>query len=220
MQQRPVISLSVLFWLPIGLLLRMSPWSAIGLIFAISVLCWSLYYSLNSDFFGLAAPPFSKITFSADYRQVTMPDGHVWRIIYEKDTFSVFTGVAREVIHWRDEQQFPFATHDILVTNGEYSSPTQVTARVQNHAVYYEWYTDRLPQGTINLLHIIPLDEEIYRQLLQIRRWNVVTIKGREILRIENFNPLGTPVVYFQDAGCNTILVTAVTILAQGTPIP
>lgn len=220
MQQRPMLTLSSLLWLPIGFLLNMSPLTAIGLIVLSLLTCGSLYYSLNSDFLGLAAPPFSKITFSPDYTRVTMPDGRAWKIIYEKNTLSTFNGVAREVIHWREEQRIPFATHDILITNGEYSSPGRVTARVHNHTVYYEWYTDKLPQGTINLLHIVPLNKEIYQQLLQIRRWNLVTIKGREILRIESFDRQGTPGTYFQDAGCNSILVTSVEIVAQGTPIP
>lgn len=220
MRQRPTLTLSGLLWLPIGLLLNMSPLTAMGLVVLSILACGSLYYSLNSDFLGLAAPPFSKITFSKDFTQASMPDGRSWKILYEKDMPSTFSGVAREVIHWREEQQIPFATHDILITNGEYSSPERVTARVHSHTVYYEWYTDKMPQGSINLLHIIPLNEEIYRQLLQIRRWNFITIKGREILRIESFDRLGTPSAYFQDAGCNSILVTSVEIVAQGTPIP
>lgn len=220
MQQRSSTVLASLLWLPIGFLLNMSPFMAASLTLVVISICGTLYYSLNSDLFGLAAPPFAKIAFSEDFTRVTMPDGRSWKIIYEKDTFSVFTGVAREVIHWREEPEIPFATHDILITNGEYSSPRRVTARVHNHAVYYQWYTDSMPKGTLNLLHIVPLNEEIYRQLLQIRDWNLVTIKGREILRIESFDKAGNPGTYFQDEGCNTILVTRVEIQAKGTPIP
>lgn len=220
MEQRPSQTLGSLLWLPIGFLLNMSPITAATLTLLVISVCGTLYYSLNSDFFGLASPPFAKITFSEDFTNVTMPDGRSWKIVYEKNSPSTFTGVAREVIHWREELEIPFATHDILITNGDYSSPRRVTARVHNHAVYYQWYTESMPKGTINLLHIVPLNEEIYRQLLKIRDWNLVTIKGREILRIEIFDKIGNPENYFQDDGCNSILVTFVEIHAKGTPIP
>jgi len=220
MEQRPSLTLGSLLWMPIGYLLNMSPITAATLTLLVISVCGTLYYSLNSDFFGLAAPPFAKITFSDDFSNVTMPDGRSWKIIYEKNKLSTFAGVAREVIHWREESQIPFATHDILITNGEYSSPGRVTTRVHNHAVYYQWYTESMPKGAINLLHIVPLNEEIYRQLLKIRDWNLVTIKGREILRIEIFDKTGNPENYFQDDGCNSILVTSVEIHAKGTPIP
>jgi hypothetical protein len=219
MEQRPSLTLANLLWLPIGFLLNMSPLVAATLTILVTLFCGTLYYSLNSDFFGLAAPPFAEITFSKDFTDVSAPDGRSWKITYEKDTLSTFTGVAREVVHWREEP-IPFATHDVLVTNGDYASPRRVAARVHNHAVYYQWYTEALPDGTINLLHIVPLNEEIYHQLLKIRNWNLVTIKGREILRIEIFDKLGNYESYFQDAGCNSILVTSVEIKAKGTPIP
>ncbi|MCX7753696.1 MAG: hypothetical protein N2117_00435 [Anaerolineales bacterium] len=220
MESRPRFTLFGLLWFPIGVLLNMSPLTAAGLLLLSMTLCGFLYRSVNSDFWGLAAPPWTEFKFSENYRRVTTADGRSWEITYEKDTFSVFTGVAREVIHWRDEPEIPFATHDILITNGEYSSVSLVTARVRNHTVRYQWYTDRLPEGTINLLHIVPLNEEVYHHLLQIRRWNLVSIKGQEILRIESFNRQGALRLVFQDAGCNTILVTSVQILAQGTPVP
>jgi len=50
----------------------------------------SVYYSLNSDFFGLAAPRWSEIAFSPDYRQVVDPEGRlieVTDIVGEEDHF-------------------------------------------------------------------------------------------------------------------------------------
>jgi len=219
METRQPLTLRTLLWQPIGFLLSMSPLTAGVLLVLVVSICGTLYYSLNSDFFGLAAPPFSRFTFSKDYTHVSMPDGRSWKIIFEKKTASAFTGVVREVVHWREEP-IPFATHDVLVTTGEYTSPQRVAARVHDHAVYYQWYTDVMPAGTINLLHIVPFSEEIYRQLLKIQDWNLVTIKGIEILRIEIYDPQGNFQSYFQDAGCNSILVTSVEIKAGGTPIP
>jgi hypothetical protein len=219
MEPRQPLTLRSLLWLPIGYLLNMTPLVAVTLMVLVVSICGTLYYSLNSDFFGLAAPPFAEITFSKDFTNVTMPDGRAWKIIFEKNTASKFTGVVRAVVHWREEP-IPFATHDVLVTNGDYASPRLVSTRVHNHAVYYQWFDDSMPQGTINLLHIVPLNEEIYRQLLKIHEWNLVVIKGLEILRIEIYDKQGKFDSYFQDEGCNSILVTSVEIKAEGTPIP
>jgi hypothetical protein len=205
--------------LPLGFLLNMSPlWAATLLLVVISI-CGALYYSLNSDFFGLAAPPFADLTFSKDFTSVTDKDGRSWTIEFENRPGSTFTGVVRHVSDWRDEP-IPFATHDILVTTGEYTSPKRVTTRVYNHAVHYQWYYDPTPVGNISLLHIVPASKEIYRQLLEIRDWNLVTIKGREIYRINVYDKNGNFQFYFQDAGCNSILVTSVEVTAEGTPIP
>ncbi|MDF1500104.1 MAG: hypothetical protein P1P76_06530 [Anaerolineales bacterium] len=76
------------------------------------------------------------------------------------------------------------------------------------------------PSGAINLLHIVPASEEIYRKLLEVRDWNQVSIGGREILRIERFDAQGNYLGAWQDAGCNSILVNSVVIHAKGTPIP
>ena len=206
--------------LPIGFLLNLSPLWAFTLLVLFLSLCGVLYYSLNSDFFGLFAPPFSEYEFSKDYRAVTDQDGRSWKILFEKSAISTFTGVVRDVVHWRDEPDIPFATHDILVTTGEYTSPKRVRTRVYEHAVYYQWYYDPAPTGHINLLHIVPANEEIYHQLLKVTDWNLVSITGREILRIEAYDQGGTFLFAFQDDGCNSILVTAVEIKAQGTPIP
>ncbi len=118
MEQRQPSTLRTLLWLPIGFLLNMSPLMAAVLMVMVISICGTLYYSLNSDFFGLVAPPFAEITFSKDYTRVSMPDGRSWKIIFEKKTASTFTGVVREVVHWREEP-IPFATHDVLVTTGE-----------------------------------------------------------------------------------------------------
>jgi hypothetical protein len=125
----------------------------------------------------------------------------------------------RHVSDWRDEP-IPFATHDILVTTGEFASASRVTTRVFNHAFYYGWSIGQRPQGSINLLHIVPESQKIYSQLLDVRNWNLVTISGREIYRIDVFDPTGKLTFYWQDDGCNSILVTSVKIEASGTPIP
>lgn len=216
----PLFSVKNLIFSPFIFLLQMSPVWALALMFVFVSVCGFLYYSLNSDFFGLAAPPFADLTFSEDFTSVRdNKDGQSWKISYEAIPFSVFHGVVRHVSNWRDEP-LPFATHDILITTGDFSSTSQVTTRVNNHTFYYQWTDASKPQGTINLLHIVPRSEDIYRQLLMVRDWNLVTISGREIYRIEVFDASGKFTSYWQDRGCNTILVTAVKIAQVGTPIP
>jgi hypothetical protein len=213
-------SLKNLLLLPLGFLLNMTPlWAATLMILVVSV-CGFLYTTLNSDFFGLAAPPFAELSFSQDFTEVrAIKDQRSWKITYENLPLATFSGVVRHVSNWRDEP-IPFATHDILVATGEFSSPARVPTRVYNHAFYYQYDAGPKPQGNINLLHIVPQNEELYHQLLKVRLWNLVTIRGREIYRIDLFDPAGQFISYWQDEGCNSILVTSVEIEAQGTPIP
>lgn len=213
-------SLKNLIILPLGFLLNMSPLWAVTLMILVVSVCGFLYYSLNSDFFGILAPPFAELSFSPDFTSVRdTKDNRTWKISYESIPFSTFHGVVRHVSDWRDEP-IPFATHDILVTTGEFASPSRVPARVYNHAYYYQYDVGPVPQGRINLLHIVPQTEQIYHQLLEVDMWNLVTISGREIYRIDLFDPAGKFISFWKDEGCNSILVTSVKIDAQGTPIP
>ena len=210
---------NLLLW-PFIFLLQLSPLWVFTLLLVCISISGVLYYSLNSDFFGLAAPPFGELAFSSDFSSVRdLKDHRSWKITYEAIPFSSFHGVVRHVSDWRDEP-IPFATHDILITSDEFASASHVAARVYNHAVYYQWNSATRPQGRINLLHIVPKNEEIYRQLLQVRDWNLVTISGREIYRIDLFDASGKFTYYWQDDGCNSILVTSVKIDAAGTPVP
>jgi hypothetical protein len=205
--------------LPVLLLMEipLTAWLVGGLV--IALLGVSVYYSVNSDFFGLAAPRWSEIAFSPDYSQVADPDDRQWVITYEYDRDSTFNGIVRHVSHWREED-IPFATHDILVTTGEFTSQERVHVSVLLHTFTYRYFEDPHPSGTINLLHIVPASPEVYQQLLTVREWNQVTVRGREILRIDRYDPTGQFLGYWQDAGCNSILVFSVDIHAQGTPVP
>lgn len=181
--------------------------------------CSFVFYTFNSNFFGLAAPYFEELTISKGFDQVTASDGRTWKIVYEASNEAVFSGVVRHVSHWR-ENDIPFVTHDVLVTTQEFSSQKRVFTRVYNHQFYFRYFDEPYPNGTINLLHIVPASYEIYEQLLQIRDWNLVTIRGREILKIDIYKPDGEFWGYWEDQGCNTILVKSVEIKAFGTPYP
>ena len=180
------------------------------------ILCIFLITACGVDLSG--RPPFEEMTFSPDYTNISMPDSRTWNVTYEYSTDTTFTGVVRHVSLWYDSGA-PFMSHDVLVTTGDFASQEAVDTTVLAHKFFYHW--DGVPpSGSINLLHIVPLNAEIFEQLTQISKWNHVTISGREILKIDLFDNDGSYLGFMTDMGCNTILVKSVTINAEGTPIP
>jgi hypothetical protein len=208
---RPLSILDLLF-LPIGMLMQIPP-ALVGLVALVGFgVCAFFYYTTNSDFGGLARPAFENLEVSEDFGEVTSTTTRrSWKITYEYFGDSTFAGVVRHVSHWR-EDSVPFATHDVLVTTEDFADPKQVDTSVYNHRFRYTYPAGVSPKGNINLLHIVPLNEEIYKQLLNLRDWNNVTIKGREIFKIDMYDPQGAFTGYWQDEGCNTILVKSVAI--------
>ena len=211
---RPPSILNLLF-LPIGFLLQIPPALAGAALLVGFGVCAFFYYTTNSDFGGLARPAFENLEVSKDFGEVdSTADHRSWKITYEYFGDSTFAGVVRFVYHWR-EDAIPFATHDVLVTTQDFADPKKVDTSVFNHRFHYSYPPNFSPQGNINLLHIVPLNEEIYKQLLDVREWSIVTIKGREILKIDMFDPAGAFIGYWQDEGCNTILVKSVEIASK-----
>lgn len=174
-----------------------------------------IYYTSNGDFGGLARPAFQDLKITSDYSAVAdTADKRTWKITYEFFNDSTFSGVVRHVSQWR-EDAIPFATHDVLVTTGDYADPKKVDTSVSSHHFYYSWPGGYQLQGSIHLLHIVPLNEAIYQQLMTIHQWDKVTITGREILKIDMFDPKGAPLGYWTDEGCNSILVKSVQIVTK-----
>ncbi len=147
-----------------------------------------------------------------------MPDGRTWEVIYELPIKSTFSGTVRHKSLWYDASM-PFMSHDILVTSGDFASPELVDVSVMGHEFFYHW-DDVPPKGSIHLLHIFPATGEIFDQLKQIDKWNEVSISGWEILKINQYDADGQFHGFWMDAGCNTILVTSVTINAVVAPTP
>jgi hypothetical protein len=163
-------------------------------------------------------PPFDDLTFSSDFSRISSSNGKTWDVTFELPVDSTFTGVVRHTSLWYDSSA-PFMSHDILVTTGDFASQDFVDTSVIGHKFFYHW-DDARPTGTINLLHIFPATAEVFDQLKQIKKWNNVSISGREILKIDKYDSGGKYLGYMIDTGCNTILVTSVSINAVGTPIP
>ena len=167
------------------------------------------YTKLNTDFFGLTSPNFAGLTVMGQYEKIQDTQGATWEVTYEKSRDTEFQGYVRHVSINRINK-FPFLTHDILVTTGDYADPDLVYTNVTNHHFYWQSLNENYPQGTINLLHVVPENEDIYQQLLKIRNGDTVAISGREILRIDAYDSQNTNLGWWQDDGCNTTLVKEV----------
>jgi len=166
----------------------------------------------------LGEPPFDELNFSSDYRHISSPDGHTWDVTYEFPTDSTFTGIVRHTSLWYDSSA-PFMSHDILITSGDFASQSSVDVSVIAHKFFYHW-DGAHPNGAINLLHVFPASAEVFDQLRKIKKWDNVSISGREIFKIDKYDSSGKYLGYMTDEGCNTILVTSVIINEVGTPIP
>jgi hypothetical protein len=195
---------------PFGCLISISPYLVFGVAVVAALLFSIVYHNHNIDLWGIGAPDFNTLRFESYYQKVTSPDRN-WSITYEGTGQSRFSGLVRHVSPIR-EDKLPFLTHDILVTSGEFADSAKVKTSVLNH--HFQWASATLsnPSGTINLLHTVPKDDSIYRQLLEIRSGMTVTITGREILRINLLNAEGASIYWWADTGCNSLLVTSVEI--------
>ena len=176
---------------------------------------WVAYTSFNWDFFGIAAPPYREWDISPGFLEVSSPEGKSWVITYESQRETTYVGLVRHVTPIR-EGQFPLLSHDILVTQGNYTDPKLVGTSVSNHHFSWHAYESIDILGTINLLHTVPENEEIYRTLLQVHKGDKVRVTGREIKSIVYYPQKGQKYSTWADTGCNTLLVTKVEITRIG----
>jgi hypothetical protein len=133
-----------------------------------------------------------------------------WELSYELNKIHTFEGQVRHTSRI-NESKFPMLTHDILITSGEFSDSDIVRTSVMNHRFIWSSNTAQQPQGTINLLHTMPIDEATLNGLYEIKHGDSVTVKGYEIYTIK-YNKDGLYKGMWKDSGCNTLLVTEVII--------
>ena len=154
---------------------------------------------------------FNEIKITDKMRRITEPHGAFWIIAYESDEEMSFSGIVGYTTPI-NEQNFAILTHDILITNGDFSNPFIIEIKVAEHR--YHWISWHVPQpsGSISLLHAIPMNEKISQQLQSIRTGDAVVIKGYDIYRVESFDPRGNYLSYWQDDGCNTLLISDISV--------
>lgn len=193
---------------PIGCLLSVPPLVVFGGLALALAAGLFVYYNVNTEIFGIGRPPYDQMQIDRTWEHVTL-DPLSWTVTYESANPVVFQGLVRFVGPIR-QQGIPFITHDVLVTSGDFADPALVNTRVFNHT--FSWYSRSLPepQGAINLLHTVPQNADIYQQLLSLQSGARLRVTGFEILRIDAFNPQGKRYLWWQDSGCNTLLVTRI----------
>ena len=204
-------SISDLLLAPLGCLLQISTTHFLVALLVVALVGGVSYYTANTDFFGMAGPDFDSLAISDSYQQFQAADVS-WKVTYEKPVDSQFSGLVRQVLPIR-EGSFRILTHDILVTSGQYADPAIVSTSVLNHRFTWRSSGTSRPTGTINLLHTVPASQDIYRQLLEIRSDDEVTIGGREILTIQTYGRDGTYLAEWHDTGCNSLLVKSVSVV-------
>lgn len=158
-----------------------------------------------------ALEDFNTMIVTDGFHSISLSDGRQWKISYEENTLRVFSGEVRHNSAIRSGE-FAVLSQDILVATGDFQDPTRVSVAVSNHHFTWRSKDGSSPQGSIHLLHTLPMDQAIFMELRQIEAGQIVSIKGYEIYRIEGWDDAGNYIGYWQDTGCNTILVTEVII--------
>ncbi len=208
----PSFKITDLFLGPVAFLLQLPPLVLASLLLSLVLIGGVIYYRGNTSFFGLTTPDFANLRISEDCAPADVAEP-CWRIDYESSRETMFVGKVRHVSPIR-LGQFPFLTHDILVTSGDFADPEKVDTGVTNHHFFWRSSATAYPVGKINLLHTAPTNAAIYEELLAIRSGDYVTITGQEILKVDYYDSQGQYRGKWQDAGCNTLRVTAVEILS------
>jgi hypothetical protein len=209
--QRPHSWLFNTLFFPIGCLVQTPPLILLAVVLVGVMFSMALFSGAKINFGGAARPDFKDYQINRDYSRVQRSDGAYWALTYEKSDPSTFSGLVRHASSIQ-EGDFPLLTHDILITSGEFANLDLVHTSVVDH--HFTWVSTRTgdPQGTINLLHTVPLNDDIYQQLNAVADGQQVTISGMEILVINAYRPNDTLISYWQDSGCNSLVVTSVVI--------
>lgn len=152
---------------------------------------------------------FDAMVVSDGFHRISLADGRSWELDYEKDPGQSFSGTVRHNSPILSGK-FAILSHDVLITRGDFQDPDLVSTRVSNHHFSWKSRTGSQPNGSINLLHTLPMNQDVYQQLQQIKNGDKVTVKGYEIYRIDGWDSAGRYIGFWKDSGCNTILVTNV----------
>lgn len=208
---RPRSWLFNILFFPIGCLIQTPPALLLLVVLVGAITSMVLYSGVKINFGSAVRPDFKDYQINWDYSRVLRSDGAYWSISYEKSDTSVFSGLVRHASSVQ-EGDFPLLTHDILITSGDFANLDLVHTIVVDH--HFSWTLTRTnyPQGTINLLHTVPLNDAIFQQLSTVADGQQVTISGMEILRIDAYKPDDTLISYWHDSRCNSLVVTSVEI--------
>ncbi len=204
-------SLREILFLPVGCALQ-APFIPVLIILGTIIFASFLAYKTwNFDPFHLWTRNYPDYSLSEDLSLMRDQRGNTWKISYEGNPESTFTGIVRHISP-DEEPLVPMLTYDILVTTGDFADPARVRTTTVNHMFTWQGLGAFEPQGKINLLHTVASDKKVFNRLRDIQNGDTVQISGIEIYKIDAFDPKGTSLGYWMDQGCNTILVTEVEI--------
>jgi hypothetical protein len=202
-------TLQEILFLPIGCALQAPYIPVLILLGTVFFASFVAYKAMNFDPFHLWTRNYPDYSLSEDLTLMSDPGGSFWKISYEGNPESTFTGMVRHISP-DEEPVVPMLTYDILVTNGDFADPKLVRTTVVNHMFAWQGLSDFQPRGEINLLHTVAKNNEVFDELRDIQNGDFVQIRGIEIYKIDAYDPNGTSLGYWIDQGCNTILVTEV----------
>ncbi len=169
------------------------------------------YFRVNTSLFGLIGNDFDDLVISNSYEQISSDDMY-WEVQFESIIESKYIGIVRHASPIRIDE-FRILTHDILVTTVDFSNPDIVDTTVIDHKFFWKSTEVTAPSGSINLIHAVPANKDIYQALLNIQSWDTVKITGREIYTIKAYQSDETFLGTWIDIGCNTLLIESVFVL-------
>ena len=161
----------------------------------------------------IAAPlqDFDTMIVSDGFHKIDLSNGQHFYLSYEQNHYRIFEGIVSHT-NMDHESNFPILSFDILVTSGDFSDSNLVSTSVEDHHFSWQTSSSSAPQGTINLLHTIPMNQAIEERLMTLKIGDHVVIKGWDVLKIDVYTKSGDYVGYWEDSGCNTSLITEIVI--------
>lgn len=206
----PVHPRKIILRTPADLFAAVAPFlTTIGIAATVLLILLLFGERMNKLFFNAPLKDFDSVISSNGVHHLQIPSGEYWQIEYEQNHEINYTGSVSH-ISMDHEAIFPIISHDLLITSGDYANPERVAASVSNHHFSWNNLTESPLMGSIHLLHIVPINQQIFEKLINLRRLDEVSLTGWEIQQIDAYSSDHSYLGYWTDDGCNTILITAV----------
>jgi len=185
-------------------------WTPI-LIIVVLILAFMAYFVIRDQINAAPLEDFDQMVVADGFHTITLPSGQHFELSYEQNHDRFFDGIVRHT-SMNNEVNFPIVSFDILVTSGDFADEDLVWTTVEDHHFTWRSLNGKSPQGTINLLHTVPMDQAMEEMLMSIEVGDHVIVKGWDILSIDGFSEDGEYIGTWMDAGCNTTLITEIYI--------
>lgn len=200
-------SVKEILFMPIGCMLQMPIIPLFLILGTVVFVSFFAYNTLNYDPLHIWSRQFPDLVVTENTERMNDSNGNYWEITYEREALSTYSGLVRHASP-DNENLVPMMTHDILVTTEDYANPEIVNVQVVNHHFSWQSQVTAYPRGTIDLIHAVPANKEIFDLLRQIKKGDQVTIIGKEIYKIDAFNSDGILKGFWSDSGCKTLFIT------------